>query len=248
MTYRSAVVTGAAGVIGTATVLKLLEDGRGVVAVDTNADRLAALKQSANGEIVTVCVDVAAPDASETISLAAEALPVPPTILVNNAGISPKHNGLAASALDVTLEEWNRVFEVNVTAALRLAKAFIPNMQGQRWGRIVNVTSRAGKSNVGNAGPAYVTSKAALLGLTRSIACDYARDGITCNSVAPGVVASHLWSTMPPQLMQSLVDKTPLGRAGTAREIGAVIAFLASEDAGFVTGASYDVNGGQSML
>lgn len=248
MTYRSAVITGAAGVIGTATVLKLLGDGRGVVAVDADADRLEQLKQSCGGEIVTVCVSVSAPDAPEVIAQAARALPAVPTILVNNAGISPKHSGLAAPVLAVTLEEWNRVFEVNVTAALRLAKAFIPGMQSQRWGRIINVTSRAGKSNVGNAGPAYVTSKAALLGLTRSIACDYARDGITCNSVAPGVVSSHLWAKMPPQLMQSLIDKTPLGRAGTAREIAAVIAFLASEDAGFVTGASYDVNGGQSML
>lgn len=248
MTYRTAIVTGAAGVIGTATVLKLQAAGRGVIAVDTSAERLDELKQRAGGDIVTVCTDVSAPDAPDAIARAAQRLSEPPTILINNAGISPKHNGLAASVLDVTLDEWNRVFAVNVTAALCLAKAFIPCMQERRWGRIVNVTSRAGKTNVGNAGPAYVTSKAALLGLTRSIACDYARDGITCNSVAPGVVESHLWSSMPPELMQSLIDKTPLRRPGTALEVGAVISFLASEDAGFVTGASYDVNGGQSML
>ncbi|RYF41289.1 MAG: SDR family oxidoreductase, partial [Comamonadaceae bacterium] len=193
---------------------------------------------------VDIASDGAMPEIGRRIAARWEA----PSIVVNNAAISPKHGGKAAGVLDVTMDEWLRVYQVNVTAAMLLARQCIPHMRSLQWGRIINVSSRAARSHVNNAGPAYVTSKAALLGLTRSIACDFAADGITCNAVAPGVVASALTDQLPPAHFRLIVDRTPLGRPGHAQEIGSTIAFLASEDAGFITGACIDVNGGQSML
>lgn len=249
MVARTAVVTGAAGTIGRGAVEKLLADGRRVAMVDLDEGKLKeAAKRFPADSVMTIAVDIASEGGAKRIDELIMRQWDPATILVNNAGISPKHDGMAAGLLEVSMEEWQRVFHVNVTAQLLLARQFIPHMQQRKWGRIVNVSSRAGRSNVNNAGPAYVTSKAAVLGLTRSIACNFAADGITCNSVAPGVVASAMTGQLPPHLMQGIVDKTPVGRPGTALELGAVIAFLASEDAGFVTGACYDVNGGQTMM
>lgn len=246
---RVAVVTGAAGTIGMGAVEMLVEQGRRVVMVDINEDKLReAAKSFSQDKVLAVAADICAEDGPQRIDDAARAAWEAPSILINNAGISPKHKGLAASIFDVTREEWLRVYDVNVTAQLKLAAQFIPAMRGQGWGRIVNVASRAGRSNVNNSGPAYVTSKAAVLGLTRSIACNFALDGITCNSVAPGFVDSAMSRQLPAHQFQLLVDRTPLGRGGTQRELGAAIAFLASEDAGFITGACLDVNGGQTMM
>lgn len=247
---RTAVVTGAAGTIGQGTVRALLDDGRRVVAVDRDLQRLRPLVETCGADdVIAIAVDITDEQAGATIAQAiADKGWEPATILVNNAGISPKHNGMAASIFEVGRDEWIRVFDVNVTAQLLLARAFVPHMQKVQWGRIVNVSSRAGRSNVNSAGPAYVTSKAAVLGLTRSIACDFAADGITCNAVAPGFVESDMTRQLPAHLYQRLLDKTPVGRPGQPRELGAVIAFLASEQAGFVTGACVDANGGQTMI
>ena len=247
---RTAVITGAAGTIGQGAVERLLEDGRRVVAVDRDPQRLIPLAQRHSSEsLITVALDITEESAGQAIAKAvAEQGWEPVTILINNAGISPKHDGMAASIFEVSRDEWIRVFDVNVTAQLLLARAFVPYMQQIRWGRIVNVSSRAGRSNVNSSGPAYVTSKAAVLGLTRSIACDFAADGITCNAVAPGFVESDMTRQLPAHLYQRLLDKTPIGRPGLPGELGAVIAFLASENSGFVTGACLDANGGQTMM
>lgn len=247
---RTAVVTGAVGTIGQGTVQALLDDGRRVVAVDRDLQRLQSLVDHHGADrVMAVVADITDEQAGAAITQAvADKGWHPVTILVNNAGISPKHNGMAASIFEVSRDEWIRVFDVNVTAQLLLARAFVPHMQKAQWGRIVNVSSRAGRSNVNSAGPAYVTSKAAVLGLTRSIACDFAADGITCNAVAPGFVESDMTRQLPAHLYQRLLDKTPIGRPGQPRELGAVIAFLASEHAGFVTGACVDANGGQTMI
>lgn len=248
MTTRTAVVTGAAGTIGQGIVQQLLAGGRRVVLVDMDEDRLKwAAAQLPADTVMTVAADLTSPDGPAFINDRVLSQWEAPSILVNNAAISPKHQGMAAGLLEVSSEEWLRVMEVNVTACMRMARQFVPFMQQQKWGRIVNISSRAGRSNVNSAGPAYVTSKAAVLGLTRSIACDFAADGITCNSVAPGVVASAMTGQLPPHLLQRIIDKTPVGRPGSAAELGAAVAFLASEDAGFITGACLDVNGGQLM-
>ncbi|RYX92210.1 MAG: SDR family oxidoreductase [Comamonadaceae bacterium] len=245
---RTAVVTGAARGIGLAAARQLIEVGCQVALVDRDAQALAlALDRLPASQALGVEADLAAPGGVESVQLQVAQRWANVDILVNNAAISPKHAGMAAGLLTVSLDEWQQVLHVNLTSAMLLAQRFVPGMCARRWGRIVNVSSRAGRSNTGSAGPAYATSKAALLGLTRSIATEFAPFNITANSVAPGIVETELFQTIAPELLQQLRQRAPLGRSAQPREIGAVIAFLASEDAGFITGTCLDVNGGAFM-
>lgn len=244
MSKRVAVVTGAAGTIGMGIVDRLLADGRRVAMVDIAAAKLQeAAGRFPQDSVLTLPIDICAADAPGRIDAAVRARWEPTSILINNAGIS-----VFASVTEVSDDEWARTLAVNLTAPMRLAAQFLPHMQAQRWGRIVNISSRAGRSNPNKAGVAYVASKAAALGLTRSIATSAGAHGVTCNAVAPGFVDSELSRGLPPEAIEALIERTPLARAGTARELGAAVAFLASEDAGFITGTCLDVNGGQSML
>ena len=249
-TPRTAVVTGAAGALGRAAGQALLAQGRRVLMVDVAQ---AALRPAAadlpREQVAVLAADVTGDDIGLQIEDAIRARDWPAaTILVNNAGISPRPNGVAASVLEMTGELWSRVLAVNVTAPMFLCKHLIPGMQAARWGRIVNVASAAGRFRPVNAGPAYATSKAALLGLTRSLASAYGRDGITCNAVAPGLVPSGLTQQLSPQLLQRAEAVIALGRVGEPAEVGAAVAFLASEGAGYITGACLDVNGGAHMI
>lgn len=250
MKERTAIVTGAAGTIGQGAVVQLLRQGRRVVLADREADKLgAAARQCAEyGEVMEVVADLADESAPSVIAAAiAQRGWEPAGILVNNAGITIKHDGIAHGVIDVSVDEWELMFRINVTASMLMAKMVLPAMKERGWGRIVNIASRAGRYNPNQAGPAYTASKAAVLGLTRSIANDYSKHGITCNSIAPGFVVSAMTGLLTPQLLQALVDRTPVGRGGSADELGSAIAYLASEDAGFISGACLDVNGGQTM-
>ncbi|MBI5275117.1 MAG: SDR family oxidoreductase [Burkholderiales bacterium] len=250
MTQRVAVVTGAAGTIGQGVIENLLEHGRKVVLVDRDEPRLRAARDrfAGQGEMMSVAVDLLEETAPALVAASIEENGwQPATIVINNAAITVKHGGKSHDILQMTLDEWALVHRINVTAPMLMARQFLPAMVAGRWGRIVNISSRAGRYNPHQAGPSYTTTKAAVLGLTRSIANDFSKHGVTCNSVAPGLVMSDMTGQLTPQLLQALVDRTPAGRGGSPRELGAAIAFLASEDAGFITGTCLDVNGGQSM-
>lgn len=250
MKQRTAIVTGAAGTIGQGAVVQLLRQGRRVVLVDKDAGKLRAAARlcAEHGDVLELVADLGAESAPAAVADGiAQHGWEPAGILVNNAGITIKHEGMAHDVIDVSLQEWELTFRINVVASMLMAKMVLPAMKASGWGRIVNIASRAGRYNPNQAGPAYVTSKAAVLGLTRSIANDFSRHGITCNSIAPGFVVSAMTGLLSAQALQALVDRTPVGRGGSQDELGSAIAYLCSEDAGFISGACLDVNGGQSM-
>jgi 3-oxoacyl-[acyl-carrier protein] reductase len=230
---RVAVVTGASRGIGAATAGLLEAEGARVVRVSRSEG-----------------IDVKAPDAAERIASQAGA---PVDILVNNAGTS------AVRALaDVTDEEWYEQWELHVMASMRLMRAFAPAMAERGWGRIVNVSSSAGKRPSSNLSAAYSVAKAAQLSLSRVYADAYGARGVLVNAVAPGPTSTPQWMAegglgdqtaaakglSREEAIEAQGGKGPLGRFGSAEEIAAVIAFLCSEQASNVTGAAWSVDGG----
>jgi 3-oxoacyl-[acyl-carrier protein] reductase len=245
---RTAIVTGAAGGIGTAIAKKLIAAGHRVVLADVSEAGLgiAAASLPLDQTLSVVC-DITTREAPSILEAAIRERWPPVQILVNNAGVSPKHAGQPQRLAEITLEEWSYVLGVNVTAPMRLAQRFVPYMASQQWGRVINISSRAGRSVANSAGPAYMTSKAAILGLTRSIASDFAKFGVTANSVAPGIVSTSLSGAVSKELLEQITLRSVMGRSGSAAEVAASVAFLASVDAGYINGACLDVNGGAFM-
>ena len=185
--------------------------------------------------------DVADPTRSTPRSARSRAAFGRVTVLVNNAGIT--RDGLVARMTD---EHWHAVIDTNLTGAFHTIRRATPGMMQARYGRIVNVSSVAGQ--IGQAGQAnYAAAKAGLVGLTRSIARELAPRHITCNVVAPGPIVTAMTADMPAEWRTQIEDAVPLGRFGTAEECAAVIAFLCSDAAGYVTGALVPVDGGLGM-
>jgi 3-oxoacyl-[acyl-carrier protein] reductase len=245
---RIAVITGAARGIGLAVTSQLLNDNYQVVMVDRDADALlCASGQFSPSQVMTIATDLADPDAPAEIERAVSKQFGTASVLINNAGIAPKHDGRGWNIVEITLEEWHQVLDVNLTAAMLMCKTFLPGMQRQKYGRIVNVSSSAGRSAGVLNGPAYMASKAGLLGLTRHIAGNFGRDGITANTLAPGRIITPLSSQWSSEQEAAYNRANPCGRSGTPEEAAAAIAYLVSENAGFTNGAVIDINGGTFM-
>ena len=248
---RHALVTGGAGSIGSATTRRLLAEGAQVTVWDRSAEALHALQDGAEcrkGQLRTRAVDLAQPDA---IAQAAEVLASDGSIdiLVNNVGGAFDK---PYSLLQQTDDDWQMTFNVNLMSAVRASRAVVTAMVKQRYGRIVNVGSKAGRYGSYIDGPSYVAAKGALHALTMQLAMEFGHQGITANAVAPGMVlverVRRLWETRrPAQEREAILNAIPLRRHATADDVAGVIVFLASDDAAFVTGAVIDVNGGQSM-
>ena len=214
---------------------------------DAEAVRAAASRLHAD-RALAIAHDVALPGAGEALDRAVRERWDPVAILVNNAGVpSPQRGGRAAGLVETSPEEWNAVLEVNLSAAMRLCRQFIPAMRAHRWGRIVNVSSVAGRSRTYVSGVSYMASKAGLLALARSIAGEFGREGITANCVAPGYIDTAMAKLHGEEKNADIARNIPVGRAGTPQEVAAAIAFLATEEAGYVNGAVIDVNGGIFM-
>ena len=169
-------------------------------------------------------------------------------ILVNNAGIAPKKpNGLKALVEEIDEEEWLQVMNVNLTSAFVLSKACIPSMRSRKWGRIVNLTSVAGRSKSDISGAHYCASKAGLIGFSRVLANEVAPYGIRVNCIAPGRIMTPLAAVAGEEINQGYIKFIPVGRLGLPEDIAKVASFLASDDVDFVTGSVIDVNGGSYM-
>jgi 3-oxoacyl-[acyl-carrier protein] reductase len=241
---RVALVTGASQGIGRATALALACAGARVVLAARNKEKLQKLAEEisgAQGAAHAVQMDVA--DAEQVKAGFREATERfgRLDILVNNAAITRD-----ALAVRMKAEDWDAVLRTNLTGAYFCIRQALAVMLRQRFGRIINVTSVVAQS--GNAGQAnYVAAKAGLIGLTRAIATEVASRNITVNAVAPGFIVSPMTDPLPEKVKQELLTRIPLGRMGTDADVAAGVVFLASDEAGYITGHVLDVNGGMRM-
>jgi 3-oxoacyl-[acyl-carrier protein] reductase len=241
---RTALVTGASQGLGRATALALAQAGARVAAAARSGEKLASVVAeiaAAGGEAVAVPMDVADAEQVKTgVRTAIEKLGKL-DILVNNAAIT--RDGLAVR---MKLEDWDAVLRTNLTGAHLCAQQALAVMIRARYGRIINMTSVVAET--GNAGQVnYVAAKAGLIGLTRALAIEVASRNITVNAIAPGFIVSPMTAPLPQKVRDELVARIPLGRMGTDAEVAAAAVFLASDEAGYITGAVLEVNGGLHM-
>lgn len=247
MKQRIALVTGAAKGIGLATSKKLIAAGCQVVMVDRLPIDLGKLGLSTENALAFEG-DVS--DAAFLLRLKEqiESRLGVVSILVNNAGISPKRpDGRCSGILEVTLDEWSKVLMINLTTVMQLSQLFLPGMRAQKFGRIVSLSSLAGRSKSVVAGPSYMASKAGILGLMRAIASEMGPEGITANCVAPGRILTDMSMQAGEEVNRRYAEQIPVRRLGTADEVADTIVFLCAESSGFINGATIDINGGFFM-
>jgi 3-oxoacyl-[acyl-carrier protein] reductase len=241
---RLAVVTGAARGIGRAIVFELLKQGRIVAGLDLREDQLKDLERAAKDagfEVVTRCVDITQTEKFTEIleSLAADFGGI--GILVNNAGIT-KDN----LVIRMTDEEFDQVIAVNLRAAFVAIRAASKSMLRNKFGRIINISSVSGV--MGNAGQAnYSASKAGLIGLAKTTARELAKKNVTANCIAPGFIDTEMARKLPEPVIEAAVALIPMKRMGTVEEVAKAVAFLAGDDAGYITGQVLCVDGGMAM-
>lgn len=243
---RIAVVTGGSAGIGLGIVRRLVEEGARVAFCGSSQDRVsAALTACAAGDRVLGHVaNVADPVAVDTFIGAVNQRFDRIDILVNNAGISPKRKSPGPWIAQVELDEWRHVIDVNLTGAWLCSRAVAPGMMARHWGRIINIGSIAGRTTPKIAGPHYAAAKAGLAGLTRALAMDLAPHGITVNCIAPGWIASNMTAEADSDAACEAALTIPVRRVGEPADIAASVAFLSTEEAGYITAATLDVNGG----
>ena len=232
---KVALVTGATGGIGGAIAKSLHGRGATVVLSGTRAEALEALRSELADRVHVVAANLADTASVEALPKSAEAAAGPIDILVNNAGIT--RDNLFMRMKD---EEWDQVIAVNLTSAFRLSRALIRGMMKKRWGRIISITSIVGTT--GNPGQAsYVAAKAGLAGMTKSLAAEVASRNITVNCVAPGLIETAMSAEVP---LDEALKMIPMRRAGQPDDVAAVVSFLCSDEASYVTRQVISVNGG----
>ena len=241
---RVALVTGASQGIGRTCALRLAAAGATVAVAARNQEKLNELVAeitAANGQAAAFALDVSDEDQVKATIKAAIAQFGKVDILVNNAGITRDQLVMRMKRAD-----WDAVLQTNLTSAYLCIQATIPSMLKQRWGRIINITSIFGQ--MGQAGQAnYAASKAGLIGLTMAIAREVGSRNITCNAVAPGFIETAMTAVLSDELKQTAIKQIPLGRVGSPEDVASAVAFLASDEASYITGHVLNVNGGMLM-
>ncbi len=242
---KAAVVTGASGGIGQAVALALAQAGA-AVAVHYGANKDAAGHvageiERRGGRAITIQADLTSPEAAQRLIATAKEQFGTLSVLVNNAGLTKD-----TLVLRMRDEDWDSVLAANLTATFYCTKAALREMLRQRAGRIINMTSIV--AQIGTTGQAnYVAAKAGIIGFTKAVAREVGSRGITVNAVAPGFIAAGMTQRLPPAVVESYLQQVPLGRAGKPEEVAAVVTFLASDDAAYITGQVLNVDGGLVM-
>jgi 3-oxoacyl-[acyl-carrier protein] reductase len=244
LSERVALVTGASQGIGRNCAIRLAKEGAAVAVAARKQEKLNELVNeisAAGGKAAAFAVDVAEEEQVKSVIKAAIAQFGKIDILVNNAGITRDQLVMRMKRAD-----WDAVLQTNLTSAYLCIQQVIPSMLKQRWGRIVNITSVFGQ--MGQAGQAnYAASKAGLIGLTMAIAREVGSRNITCNAIAPGFIETAMTAVLSDEFKQNAVKQIPLGRVGTPDDVASAVAFLASDEASYITGHVLNVNGGMLM-
>ena len=241
---RVAIVTGGAGALGTAMCERFVQDGVRIVVADVTLEAsqaLAARLDPSGSDALAVAVDVTSYPSVEAMVEAAIAWAGRIDILVNNAGIS---EGMIPT-WEMPLEAWHRTIEVDLTGVFHGCRAVLPAMLERGWGRIVNISSIAGKEGKHNP-VAYAAAKAGVIGLTKALAFEVAERGILVNAITPGSIMTRNWSHLPEAEIDAVRRRHPIGRLGRPEEVAAMVAWLASDDCSFSSGAVFDISGGRA--
>jgi 3-oxoacyl-[acyl-carrier protein] reductase len=242
LTGKTALVTGASGGIGGAIAQALHAAGATVALSGTRTAPLEALAADLGSRAHVLTCDLSDPASVEALPKAAAAAMGSVDILVNNAGITRDNLFMRMSD-----EEWQSVIDVNLTSTFRLCRGVLRGMMKARWGRIINVSSVVGAT--GNPGQGnYAASKAGMVGMSKSLAAEVASRNITVNCVAPGFITTAMTDKLTEDQKSRILTSVPAGRMGEASEIAAAVLYLASPEAGYVTGAVLHVNGGMAMI
>jgi 2-dehydro-3-deoxy-L-rhamnonate dehydrogenase (NAD+) len=238
---RHAVITGGATGLGFAIAQRVLASGGSVTLWDRDDKALARACSELGAHARSVQVDVG--DHASVVAAVKKTLEHNKTIdaLVNSAGVA----GANAKTWDYDLEEWHKVIQVNLNGLFYCCREIVPHMRASNYGRIVNIASVAGKDGNPNAS-AYSASKAAVIGLTKSLGKELADTGIRVNCVTPAAVKTAIFDQISPEHIQFLLSKSPMGRFGTPQEIASMVSWLCTEDCSFSTGAVFDLSGGRS--
>ena len=239
---KTALVTGATGAIGGAIARALHGQGATVALSGTRRDVLDALAGELKDRVHVLPCDLADKDAVEALVPSAEEKMAKLDILVANAGVN--QDNLFVSLTD---EAWDKVIAVNLTATFRLTRAAVMRMMRRRWGRVIGISSIVGYT--GNPGQSnYTASKAGMVGMMKSVAAEYAKRNVTANCIAPGIIVSAMIDKLNDKQRETILSRVPAGRLGTPADVAAAAVFLASEEAGYVTGQTLHVNGGMAMF
>lgn len=250
--HRVALITGANQGIGYAVAQRLAADGMKVVINGQRADAVAKAAQTlaeSGADAIGLVADVSKEEAVARMFEEIQSRCGRLDVVFNNAGIAPRLAGRRVRVEDTPLEFWERTLAVNLTGTFLVSRAAIPLMKARRWGRIINMSSQAGRMNTGFGSAYYAASKAGMLGFARMLAGEVGEYGITVNSVTAGRIKTAMAGTFanPDEVDQQYIVRTPMGRVGYPDDVAAAVAFLASDAASFITGAILDITGGFFM-
>lgn len=245
---KIALLTGASGGLGTCAAERLASEGAYVILLDRSPkvrDLAHNLARKGYG-VEAVVGDITDAEHMHAVSSDAVAKHGRVDILINNAGVQLRAEGKKTSALEISLDDWRTMLNVNLTGAFILIRELVPGMVSRGWGRVINMSSLGGRIGSRFNGMHYSATKAGLIGMSRTLALEVSRSGVTVNCIAPGRIATE--DNKRFGTAQALIDNyIPAGRLGTPEDIAAAICFLASDDASYITGATLDVNGGFYM-